>query len=283
MSPGAHAATLRVATLNCWNVCGPFEERAALIRRDIAALRPDVIGLQEIVVRRDGFDQAAVLLDGLGYNYVFGAAMRWTETEPLLPFDHPAGDAFGNVVASPWPIRRHAILSLPGSEAVGERRSATAALVETPAGVLPFITTHFSWKVHHGWVREQQAIAVADLAASWAADGDLPPVLVGDLNAEPDAQEIRFLCGLASLDGRSTYFQDAWRVIGEGPGITWDNRNPYAAGGLQRDRRIDYILVGEPQNGRGRGWVESVRLAFTEPADDVFPSDHFGVVADIRA
>jgi endonuclease/exonuclease/phosphatase family metal-dependent hydrolase len=168
-------------------------------------------------------------------------------------------------------------------EATGERRSALAALVETPAGVLPFVTTHLSWKSHHGWVRERQVVAVADFTAAWAADGDLPAVLVGDLNAEPDAQEIRFLCGLVSLDGRSTYFQDAWRVAGRGPGLTWDNRNPYAAAGFQRDRRIDYVLVGEPDTSRGRGWVESARLAFTEPAATVFPSDHFGVVAEIRA
>ena len=272
---------LRVATLNCWNVCGPFEERAALVRAAVAALRPDVLGLQEIVVRRDGFDEAAVLLDGLGYHRVYGPAVRSTRTEPALPPDHPDGDAFGNAIASLWPIRRHAVRALPGVE-TGERRCALGVLVETPAGVLPFVTTHLNWLPHHGSVRERQVVAVADFVAGMAAEGDLPPVLVGDLNAEPDSTEIRFLCGLTSLGGRSVYFQDAWRVAGTGPGITWDNRNPYAATGSERDRRIDYILVGRPDRPGGRGWVESVRLAFHEPTGDVFPSDHFGLVADIR-
>jgi endonuclease/exonuclease/phosphatase family metal-dependent hydrolase len=273
---------LRVATLNCWNICGPFEERAPLIRAAIAALRPDVIGLQEIVVRRDGFDEAAVLLDGLGYEVAFGAAMRWSEASPMLPHDHADSDAFGNAIASRWPIRRRAVHALPGFEETGERRSMLGALVETPAGVLPFVTTHLNWKSHHGWVRERQVVAVAGFAAAWAADATFPPVVVGDLNAEPDSQEIRFLCGLVSLGGRSTYFQDAWRVAGDGPGYTWDNRNPYAATGFQRDRRIDYILAGEPETSRGRGWVETVRLAFTEPTAGVYPSDHFGIVAELR-
>jgi endonuclease/exonuclease/phosphatase family metal-dependent hydrolase len=273
---------LRVATLNCWNVCGPFEERAPLIRAAIAALGPDVIGLQEIVVRRDGFDEAAVLLDGLGYQHIHGPAFRWTATDPLLPFDHPESDAFGNVIATRWPIREHALRALPGAE-TGELRSVLGALVETPAGVVPFVTTHLNWRVDHGSVRERQVVAVADFVAAWSAGGTFPPVLVGDLNAEPDSTEIRFLCGLASLTGRSTYFQDAWRVAGNGPGCTWDNRNPYAALGFERDRRIDYVLVGAPEGASGRGWVESARLAFDQPAGDVFPSDHFGLVADLRA
>ena len=57
---------MRVLTLNCWNVSEPFAERMALIHAGIAALQPDIVGLQEIVMRRDGFDQAALLLDGLG-------------------------------------------------------------------------------------------------------------------------------------------------------------------------------------------------------------------------
>jgi len=273
---------LRVATLNCWNVMGPFDARAKLVRAGIAAIEPDVMGMQEIVVRRDGFDQAAIQLDGLGYDHVHGPALRWTEHDPCLPHDADEGDAFGNAIASRWPIRRHAVRALPGVE-TGERRSVLGAIVETPAGTLPFVTTHLNWRVDAGHVRERQVVAVADFVREWAAGADLPPVLVGDLNAEPDSTEIRFLCGLTSLGGRSVYFQDAWRVAGGGgPGRTWDNRNPFAALGHERDRRLDYVLVGTPDAASGRGWVESARLAFDEPVDGVFPSDHFGVVAEIR-
>ncbi len=271
---------LRVLTLNCWNVSEPFAERTALIRAGIAALQPDVIGLQEIVVRRDGFDQGALILHDLGYTWVYGPAFRWKDDDAVLPWDHE-GDAFGNLVAARWPIRRSEVWALPGAES-GERRTALAAVIETPSGAVPFITTHFNWKYHHGYVREQQALALSRLVHEWARHGPRPAILAGDLNADPDAAEIRFLCGLQSLDGRSTYFQDAWRVAGDGgPGFTWDNRNRFAAYTFEPDRRIDYILVGLP-DGSGRGRIASVRVVMNEARDGVFPSDHFGVLAEIR-
>jgi endonuclease/exonuclease/phosphatase family metal-dependent hydrolase len=270
----------RVATLNCWNVSEPLAERMALIRTELATLRPDVVALQEIIVRRDGFDQAALILADLGYEWVFGAAFRWDEGDPLLPPDSDRGDAFGNVIAARLPIRVSMLRALPGAE-TGERRSILAARIETPTGTLPVFTTHLNWKFDHGVVRERQVAAVAALVSEWCRDGDLPPVLMGDLNAEPESTEIRFLCGLTSLDGRSVYFQDAWRIAGEGAGFTWDNRNRFAALAREPPRRIDYVLVGLPNARTGQGAIESARLAFTEPRGDVFPSDHFGLTVTI--
>jgi endonuclease/exonuclease/phosphatase family metal-dependent hydrolase len=273
------ARSLRVLTLNCWNVSEPFAARMAVTRAGIAALQPDLIGLQEIVVRRDGLDQGAVILGGLGYHCVFAPSFRWDERSQVLAAE-AEGDAFGNLIASRWPIRAHDRLALPGSES-GERRCALAALVEAPFGVVPFLSTHLNWRFHHGSIRERQVTVLADFARKWARGAAFPPIIGGDLNAEPDATEIRFLCGLASIDGRSTYFQDAWRVAGSGPGYTWDNRNRFAAYMFEPDRRIDYILVGIA-DASGRGWIEHAQVVFDEPADGVFASDHFGVVADVR-
>jgi endonuclease/exonuclease/phosphatase family metal-dependent hydrolase len=272
-------STLRVLTLNCWNISEPFAERAALIRAGIAALQPDLIGLQEIIVRRDGLDEGAVLLDGLGYHRVFGPAFRWDATG-IAPLDGDA-DAFGNLIASRWPIRRHAVEALPGTE-TAEYRCAVAALIDAPFGSVPFVTTHLNWKFHHGAVRERQVVALADFTNQWAKGARFPPILAGDMNADPDSNEIRFLCGLAAIVGRSTYFQDAWRIAGDGtPGYTWDNRNRFAAMMFEPNRRIDYLFVGLA-NTAGRGWIDSVRVTMTEPHGEVFPSDHFGIVADVR-
>ncbi len=273
-------STMRILTLNCWNVSAPFEERMSLIRAGIAELAPDLVGLQEIIVRRDGFDQGEMLLGGLGYDLAYGPASRWNDAGELLPWD-AEGDAIGNLIASRWPIRQWAVHELPGAE-TGERRSAVAGRIETPAGELAFVTTNLNWKLHHGAVRERQAVELAGFTRAWARATRLPPVVVGDLNAEPDSAEVRFLCGLQSLEGRSTYFQDAWRVAGDGtPGFTWDNRNRFAAYVFEPSRRIDYVLVGLPTSS-GVGSIESVRLALNEPHDSIFPSDHFGVLATIR-
>ena len=197
---------MRVATLNCWNVSEPFAARMALVRAGIQTLAPDVMGLQEIVVGQDGLDQLATIVGGLRYERTFGPS-------------HPSA-ADGNAIVSRWPIRESAVHTLPGIEG-GTRRSVVGVLIETPAGLLPFFATHLNWRAEHGWIRERQVVAVAEFADQFTPTGSLPRILVGDLNARPDSTEVRFLCGLAPLGGRSVCFQDAWQVAGDGtPGFT---------------------------------------------------------------
>ena len=63
-------------------------------------------------------------------------------------------------------------------------------------------------------------------------------------------------------------------------------KNPYAALLREPDRRIDFIWV-RGGDERFRGEPLSARVAFDVPVTfsggDVFPSDHFGVVAELRA
>jgi len=77
----------RVLTINCWSVSEPFEERMAIIRRGLASEAPDVVGFQEVIVRRDGFDQGALLLPDGEFFRVFGAAFRWTDDGTMLPHE----------------------------------------------------------------------------------------------------------------------------------------------------------------------------------------------------
>jgi endonuclease/exonuclease/phosphatase family metal-dependent hydrolase len=272
--------TIRVLTLNCWGVGSPFEERMALIRRGIGTLRPDVAAFQEVIVRRDGLDQGALLVNGAGYSRVFYAAFGWSDEGAMVIHDRARG-GFGNLIASRWPIIRSEGRLLPGRDG-DEPRAVLGALIETSDGVLPVLTTHLDWELDHGCVREQQVLVVDDFVRELAREADLPPVVAGDFNASPDSTEMRYLRGLASIDGRSTYFQDAWEVGGPGDrGCTWDNRNRFAAYAHEPDRRIDYILVGPP-DARGRGMVSTARLVFDQPTGDVFASDHFGILAEVR-
>ncbi|HKE12072.1 MAG TPA: endonuclease/exonuclease/phosphatase family protein, partial [Myxococcota bacterium] len=138
----------------------------------------------------------------------------------------------------------------------------------------------------HGEIRERQVFALADLVLRRLPKGGFPPILVGDFNAEPDSSEIRFLTGLGTLRARSVYFHDSWRVAGARrgdpeAGFTWSNRNPYARANLEPDRRIDYIFTGFPMRD-GVGLLESCRVVCDEPQDGVWPSDHFGVYAELR-
>jgi endonuclease/exonuclease/phosphatase family metal-dependent hydrolase len=120
-------------------VSEPLGERMAIIRSGLAAVDPDVAAFQEVVVRSDGLDQGALLLDGSSHFRVFGPAFRWNDDGAVLPHDRE-GSAFGNLIAARWPIVHNEVRRLPGQEG-DEPRAVLAALIDTPAGLLPALTT----------------------------------------------------------------------------------------------------------------------------------------------
>src|SRR5579883_1619418 len=213
--------TVRVATLNIWNRFGPWEQRLVAIRAGVAAIDPDVIGLQEVLRLEpnegDGLDQSVAVAPA-GYHVAYARAHdeRW----------------YGNAVASRWPIARAEAFELPRC-GTDERRTLLYADVRAPFGSLPFFVTHLNWRFDDGHVRAAQLreiVARIDALAP-PAEGAFPAVLAGDLNAEPDADEIRFLRGLTSLGGGPrVHFQDAFALAGDGsPGFTFSRKNPFAA------------------------------------------------------
>ena len=98
---------------------------------------------------------------------------------------------------------------------------------------------------------------------------------MGDFNASPACDEMRFWRGEHSLAGKRIY-QDTWALCHPGEqGITWAKRNPLTArlAFLERDRRLDYILVSQ-RDRSGRGEVVDARVVLDVSEGDVFPSDH---------
>lgn len=279
---------LRALTLNIWHRETHWEKRRALIRRGIEQLKPDVIGLQEVLQLTAGDrvdDQAVQIAEGLGYTTCYGAAR-----------DLGPGFHFGNAILSRHPILESEVLPLPGKES-GETRSMLYARLDTPAGEVPVFVTHLNWKLHHGSVRIQQVQAMVKMVAARAAihnsdssqgspgaagkDAPYPPILMGDFNAEPISDEIRYMRGFATLDGESIFFADAWAYGGDGgEGFTFDRRNPYAARSHEPPRRIDYIFVRGPDRSM-RGEPLETRVVFDEPENGIWPSDHFGLYTEL--
>jgi endonuclease/exonuclease/phosphatase family metal-dependent hydrolase len=276
---------LRVATLNIWNKSGPWTERLALIRSQLTALSPDVLGLQEVLrlipdekqppVPAPDNDQASEIAEGLGYNIAYGVAA-----------DYSGGLKFGNALLTRYKILDSRTFRLPGADS-GETRSLLYVLLETPWGRLPVFVTHLNWKLHHGIVRAKQAVYAAErifVLAPVEADF-LPPILMGDLNAGPQADEIRYLRGEHAIDGRSIYFADVWEYAqAQGPGHTYARDNAFALKNGEPNRRIDYIFVRGPDREM-RGEPSNVRLAFEQSVagkeGPVWASDHYGVVCDL--
>jgi len=93
----------------------------------------------------------------------------------------------------------------------------------------------------------------------------LPTVITGDFTTRPGAASIRYLAGLQSLHGQSVFYHDAWELAGEGPGYTWTPDNP-GFGYAHPEARAD---------------LRNAALAFNKPVDDIWPSDHFGVLIEL--
>jgi endonuclease/exonuclease/phosphatase family metal-dependent hydrolase len=265
--------TLRVATINIWNRCGPWDQRLPALRAEVEALAPDLLGMQEVVRLEagegDALDQAQAVAAGFGYHVAFARAHdeRW----------------LGNAALSRWPIARSAAFELPRS-GTDERRTLLYARVVSPFGDIPFFVTHLNWKFEEGHVREVQVREIVQCIEALAPQAAFPAILVGDFNADPEADEIRFLHGLTSLGGsRRVFFQDAFKLAGDdSAGTTFARRNPFAASLGEPDRRIDYVFV-RGRDDRRRGEPVDARVCFDAPFEGTYPSDHFGVVANLRA
>ena len=261
---------LKLLTINIWNRQGPWEHRLPLLRDGIRGLDPDLVGLQEVLALEGaGPNQAEDIAAGLGYHTGYGRA--WAIWGGALDL--------GNALLSRWPILETHNWPLPVIDASEESRALLYALVDAPFGRVPVFVTHLSWRFHAADERAQQVRAIDDHARTVAPIDGFPPILMGDFNAEPDADEIRFLCGKSALGGRSTYWSDCFGIAGEGPGHTWSRRNPYALAVREPSRRIDYVFSRGPDR-RKRGEALHARVVLDEPRDGVWPSDHLGVYAE---
>ena len=259
---------LKVLSWNIWWRYGPWEQRRPAIESTIERCEPDVIALQE-VWSDGGRDQAAILSERFGMEHRYEARI---ERE---------GIRFGNAILSRWPISHSASRDLPALEERCEGRLVLLAQVDGPRGAFRLFSTHLNYRLDHSHVRQAQVREIATFISSQGPSG-FPPILCGDFNAAEESDEIRLLTGDARCAVPGLVFRQAWRNGSDGgPGYTWDNRNPFVAPELEPNKRIDHIFVGEPLTG-GAGHVVRCRLVGNEPVDGMWPSDHFGLLAELR-
>ncbi len=265
---------LRVVTLNFWGTEPPLDRRLALAERQLAALAPDVVGMQEVKPFDGATTTAEHLASRLGMQVIHGIAM-------------PAYQE-GLAILSRFPILEHRILPLPEARP-NESRILLSARLDTPAGPIWCHTTHLHYRLDDGVARERQVCAIdAAIRALGREPTDAPQILCGDFNATPDSDEMRFLRGLHTLAGRRTHWQDAWLRLHDGqPGITWSSENEHTRPlrSLDLDRRIDYVLVTSCKKD-GRGTILHSQVVLTDRDGDaahaVCASDHYGVLAEVQ-
>lgn len=267
--------SLRLATWNVWATYGPWERRQPAIHATLRAVAPDVVALQEAYESIDGTrSQAREVGAALGLeHHLFSPNLVMGEFRA------------GNAIVSRWPIVRHDVAVLPRAVAPvaddeGEERLCVFAEIAGPRGNVQVFCAHLSWRGDHGAIRQAQVRAICEFIRD-ARPRSFPAVLCGDLNATPDSDEIRMLTGKAAVPVRGVWFRDLWEQAGEGPGETAHRSNPWFAKHLDVDRRIDYVLAGNPKLG-GVGHAVRIDRIGIDPVDGVVGSDHYGLVADLR-
>jgi endonuclease/exonuclease/phosphatase family metal-dependent hydrolase len=244
---------VHVATLNLRNLADRWDERLPLLLADMAALQPDLIGLQEVVYPAQQ-DRLLGAAGGGHYRAIRGWAGR---------------PEYGNSILVRAPLEA----GDPERVELGHERSATRSTLQLPGGGrLVFAVTHLHHLVPDDAVRDEQARRIVDWLDGGAGDAGAT-IVVGDFNADP--AEPAYARMLAA-GFRSAYAQ----ANGEEPAVTWPSGLQGPAIDDDGDPGcLDYIWV------RGAVRVVSARLVFDRPAVDdpgLFPSDHFGVAARVE-
>jgi len=146
----------------------------------IAALQPDIVGLNEVfhprVVKGQENDGRLPALENLarrlGMIYVFGPCMRWPAQD-----DMPVS-AYGNAVLSRWPIiasAGHHLTAVEGKE----QRGLLEARIELPDG-----RTFTVYQTHLGYSEEEVRLTQLRSVRAWTVrDRNRPHVVMGDFNA----------------------------------------------------------------------------------------------------
>jgi endonuclease/exonuclease/phosphatase family metal-dependent hydrolase len=263
-----------VATLNVWRRHGDWPARRTVLANGLAALKPDIVALQE-AIKTDEHDQVRDLLGP--DHHASHQALR----EP---------DGSGISIASRWPLSAAHEVQLPPAPRADDLPAAAYAVevsAPEPIGTVLAVTYPSVWQLDDELWRERQAAVAARFVEELVGARRMHAVLLSDLNATPDAASIRFWTGRQSLDGTSVCYRDAWESTRpDQAGHTFSPVNPLATTGdggdwaLELGRRIDYVLVRCGPYGPSLD-VRRCERIFDAPVDGVFGSDHFGVLAEL--
>ncbi|TDQ00938.1 endonuclease/exonuclease/phosphatase family protein [Labedaea rhizosphaerae] len=184
----------------------------------VRANHVDVVAMQEVdrhYSARSGWaDEPAELAKALDYHVVFAANIDQDPPAPGKPRVQ-----YGTAILSRYPIV-HWSNTLLFRSPDQEQRGLLRADIEVQSVRVSVFDTHL--EAYSTIDRQTQALQVADLVADAR-----PSILMGDLNAEPDAPELQPLFGALT---------DAWPAAGTGPELTYPAEGPV--------KRIDYVLTG---------------------------------------
>ena len=220
---------------------------AAVIRGE----HPDIVGLQEVDVhwsaRSNFVDQAAMLSKATGMNYRFARIYQLPNADQSKP-----PREFGVALLSRYPIvafMNHEITRLSTQDST-PTPALLPGLLDATLNIngrnIRVFNVHLDYRADPS-VRAKQ---VSEIIWYIARD-TTSTILTGDLNASPDAPELKPLLDILG---------DSW-PRDQKPGLTFSSTKP--------EKRIDYVLVSD-------------RFCTTKTQiPTVYASDHFPIVIDL--
>ncbi len=231
-------------------------ERTASVIEDSGA---EIIGLQEVDnhwgARSDFLDEAAVLAERLDMHVVYGANLD----EPPLPGDTD-NRQYGTAILSEYPIlssENHLLENIEYAEQPTEQRGLLEAVVNVRGNHIAFYSTHLDFQ------REEQRASQVQEILEITGTSKRPAVIVGDLNAAPDAPELQPLFSV---------FTDTFAALGQNEDYTFgaDTDGLPGSGSVENPNlRIDYILTARGARATSAKVVQTTA------------SDHLPVVAEL--
>jgi endonuclease/exonuclease/phosphatase family metal-dependent hydrolase len=260
-----------VLTCNIYNTEGNWKLREPVLREGLRELDADIMGFQETVLRGE-WDQVKAIVPGDFH---------------IVHSKHRQPDGFGVSIASRWPIERVEELDLAATVRAWTYACTTLiaeVVVPGPVGRLLFVNHFPDYQPDHEHERELQTVLAARRIEKLVAEREAHVVLVGDLDAEPDAASLRFLTGRQSLDGLSVCYRRAWERAHPGePAPTFTQRNALMAENNWDwpFTEIDHIFVRCGERDQPSLDITACELAFDESINGVWASDHIAVVADL--
>jgi endonuclease/exonuclease/phosphatase family metal-dependent hydrolase len=264
---------LRIITINTWKGEGLYDWRLQLMGRDLYALEPDIVCLQEAVRSTDfQVDTATFLADYLEMEMVYTPARCKMRT--IGSRQNTGSSEFmthsGLAILSNGSIERHWVSPMPTHPEDGERMAQNAQIYHSNR-LITITNLHLTHLPDADQLRYHQFLTVLQQNSEAASHSAW--ICCGDFNQTVDEEMILSLERDSGLQLCDCYLSGH----GERPGITLVPTEQHL-----HTCRIDYIFTLQ-QNGKSSPQCHNSQVVLNSPDfEGCYPSDHFGVSVDIQ-
>ena len=252
--------TVKVFSLNIWNINSPFKERMQTISTILQDFQPNLVFFQEVSPDpMSGSPQYVNIYSSLdNINHHYSSTGFWKGREE------------GLAILSSFPMKRYEQCMLPEAPYDMPRQIMTSILYYKHHKIL-IANTHLAYNIN---LQEERVIqirkAINFLEKIYNENKCDGVIFSGDLNSTPSSKVISEI-KKCKFKFKDVFEGTNWRK----EHFTFSSKNPFVNEELVPDRWIDYIFVSQNFN------VNSCNLILQDIQSAKYPSDHFALTAEV--